>query len=403
MRNMACMWIDIFSKADWINKERVTIYPRIFVTIYALAILIVLALSPTLVDPNGKNIGTDFMTVWSAGKLVQNGTAADVYDYQKHYAVQKEALQWNEGQTVPYYGWLYPPLFLMAAGVLALLPYGWALALWMAATLPAYLAAMRAIMPGRAAMMAALAFPGVFVNLGHGQNGFLTAGLFGGGLLLLEKRPYLAGFLFGLMAYKPQYGVLIPLALLAGGGHWRTILSAAGTVLAMTVASCALFGPETWQAFFDSAKLTQGVVLEQGSAGWERIQSLFSAVRLLGGSIGLAYTLQAIYAAAAAAAVIWIWRSRAGMALKSAALVTATMMITPYFFDYDLVILALPIAWMAATGLRDGFLPWEKTTLLAVWLLPLLSRALAQYLHTPIAPLMVAALLLAILRRARTD
>jgi len=172
------MRIEFFSKADWINKERVTAYPRIFVALYIVAIALVLGLSHNLIALNGKNIGTDFMTVWSAGKLAQEGKAADAYDYQKHYDVQRATLSWKPGQKIPYYGWFYPPLFLMVAAVLAFLPYGWALALWMIATLPAYLAAIRAILPERAALMAALAFPGVFVNLGHGQNGFVTAAFF---------------------------------------------------------------------------------------------------------------------------------------------------------------------------------------------------------------------------------
>jgi alpha-1,2-mannosyltransferase len=393
------MRADIFSKADWINKERVTMYPWIFVALYIVAIVLVLGLSHNLIAPNGKNIGTDFMDVWAAGKMALEGHAADVYDYQKHFDVQRAALPWPPGQRVPYYGWHYPPMFLIVATGLALLPYGWALALWMIATLPAYLATIRAILPGRAALMAALAFPGVFVNLGHGQNGFVTAGLFGGGLLLLEKRPYIAGILFGLLAYKPQFGMLIPLALLAGG-YWRAIISAAFTVLVTAAASYALFGIRTWQAFFGSLKLTRTVVLEQGPTGWEKIQSIFSAVRMSGGSIELAYGIQAVYGALAAGAVIWLWRSRAAQDLKSAALVTASLMVTPYVLDYDLIVLALPIAGLSARGLRHGFLPWEKITLFAVWLLPLLSRALAQYLHIPVAPLVMAMLLLVILRRA---
>jgi len=173
--------------------------------------------------------------------------------------------------------------------------------------------------------------------------------------------------------------------------------------VAEVAASYALFGLQTWQACFHSMKATQSVALEQGAAGWETIQSLFSAVRLLGGGIELAYGLQAVYAIIAAAAVIWVWRSRAGLDLKSAALVTASVMVTPYVLDYDLIVLALPIAWLSARGLRDGFLRWEKITLLAVWLLPLLSRELAQFLHIPVAPLVMAILLLVILRRTRLE
>ena len=74
-------------------------------------------------------------------------------------------------------------------------------------------------------LLLALAFPAVFVNIGHGHNGFLTAALIGAGLLMLDRRPILAGILFGLMAYKPQFGVLIPLVL-AATGRWRAFLAA---------------------------------------------------------------------------------------------------------------------------------------------------------------------------------
>lgn len=397
------MWTEKFSKADWIDKERVTNYPRIFVALYAIAIVLVLALSPNMIYMAGqepKNVGTDFMDVWAAGKLADAGHPAEAYDYKKHYAVQKAALPWPKDTQVPFYAWHYPPMFLIVAAGLAVLPYGWALLLWIAATLPAYLAAIRAILPGREGVMAALAFPGVLVTLGHGQNGFLTAGLFGGGLVLLDRRPWLAGVLFGLMAYKPQFGLLIPLALLVGG-NWRTIVSAGATVIGVAALSYLLFGIETWQAFFDSLKLTRGIILEEGSTGWEKIQSIFSAVRMLGGCVELAYLAQAIYGFAAAGALIWVWLKKPGIELKGAALVTAALMATPYVLDYDLVLLALPSAWLAALGLRKGFLPWEKFILLMVFLLPLLSRMTGQFLHVPLAPVVMAVLLWMIVRRVK--
>ena len=49
----------------------------------------------------------------------------------------------------------------------------------------------------------ALAFPAVLVNIGHGQNGLLTAPLIGGALAVLDRRPIVAGILIGLLAYKP--------------------------------------------------------------------------------------------------------------------------------------------------------------------------------------------------------
>src|SRR5437016_5803425 len=97
--------------------------------------------------------------------------------------------------------WLTPErLRLYPALLLALLPYGLALGVWQLSTLPLYLAGVRGALresgiSGRDVLVAALAFPAVFVNLTHGQNGFLTAGLFAGALLCLETRPWLAGLM----------------------------------------------------------------------------------------------------------------------------------------------------------------------------------------------------------------
>jgi alpha-1,2-mannosyltransferase len=390
------------SEAAWIDRHRAVMYPRIFLTIYAVAIIAVLALSTHMLTPWGKPVGTDFMDVWAAGRLALDHNPAAAYDYKQHFAIQQAALPYKDGQKAPFYGWHYPPMFLTVAALLALFPYGVALALWMIATLPVYLAAVRGIMPGREATTAALGFPGVFVNLGHGQNAFLTAGLLGGGLLLLEKRPVLAGVLFGLMAYKPQFGLLLPLALLAGG-HWRAIFAAAATVIGTAALSWLIFGRETWRAFIGSFTLTQAYVLEQGDTGWEKIQSVFSAVRMLGGGVTLAYAMQGFCTLLVAAVVVWIWRKPGDMALKGAALATATLMATPYALDYDLVVLALPIAWLAAHGIKRGFQPWEKIILLAAWLLPLFARMAGFYLHLPLASLVLAALLTIIARRVMQE
>src|SRR5262249_22159756 len=152
----------------------------------------------------------------------------------------------------PYYGWLYPPLLLLAVTPLALLPYPIALVVWQGASFALYLAVIAAILRrirhaditvARLWLRCAIAFPAVFINLGHGQNGFLTAGLFGAALVALPQRPLLSGVLFGLLAYKPQFGLLIPVALLAAG-QWRTVLAAGITVLALAGAAAIAFGAD---------------------------------------------------------------------------------------------------------------------------------------------------------------
>jgi hypothetical protein len=242
----------------------------------------------------------------------------------------------------------------------------------------------------------------VFINLGHGHNGFLTAALFTGGLLLLAERPIVAGILFGLLAYKPQFGLLIPLVLIAGG-HWRAFVSAAVTVALLALAVTLAFGAEVWSAFLASTSFTRSVVLEQGGTGWHKIQSVFSWVRMWGGPVALAYAAQAALALALAVALGWLWRSRAAFALKAAALLIGTVLATPYSLDYDLMLLAPAIAFLAVDGLSRGFAPWEKTILAALWILPLIARSVAE---AALIPLAVPAMLLTfafVLHRAMTD
>ncbi len=385
--------------ANWFNSQRVTTYPRLIVALYAIIILAALVLSPNFIDPTGKPIGTDFLGFWAAGRMALDGHATEAYDADLHATAAQHALPWKPGQQAPFVPYLYPPTFLMAAAALALLPYGAALALWLTATLPLYLASTRAILPG--ALMAALAFPAVFLNLAHGQTGFLSAGLLGGGLLLLDRRPWTSGILFGLLAYKPQFGVLIPLALLLGG-YWRTIVAAALTIIATVGCSLALWGDGPWRAFIATLQTVGGYGLENSSDGLEKLQSVFAAVRLLGGNVQIAWAFQAAFACIGAAAVVWIWRQSASAAIRGTVLATASLMLTPYLFDYDLVILALSLAWLVSRGLEIGFRPWERALLLATWLLPLLSRLMGKYLHLPLAPLaMLLLLYLALKSHAR--
>jgi len=394
------MQSEFLVRASWLNEQRITGYAWIFLCLYVVATIVWIALSPGWIDPNGKPIGTDFMTVWSAGKLALMGEPAAAYDYARHFEIQRQALPWPSGQEPPYYGWHYPPFFMLFAVPLALLSYGAALTMWTAMTLPVYLAAIRGIVPYRRWLLFALAFPAVFVNLGHGQSGFLTAGLLGLGLLLLDKRPLASGVLFGLLAYKPQLGLLLPLVLIADR-RWQAFISAALTTAALSLLSYAVFGAEAWDAFVASVTLTRTVVLEQGAMGWEKMQSAFAAMRMLGAGIETAYAVQASVSLCVAVAVIWVWRRPVGMPLKGAALVTGTLLATPYVMDYDLTLLALPIAWLAVEALRTQFLNWERIALFAACLLPIVSRGIGS-LGLPIGPIVLLVLLTLIVRRAAT-
>lgn len=387
---------------SWLTSERMTSYALIMLGLAGAAIVIWIALADGLIDSNGKPLGTDFSNVWSAGRMVLEGEAPAAYDPAQHYAKQRASFG---GREVPFYGWHYPPLFLGAAALLALMSYGAALAVWMATTLAAYLSAMRAILrphDGRTTMLVALAFPAVLVNIGHGQNGFLTAALLGGALVLLDRRPLIAGLLIGLLSYKPQFGVLIPLVLMATG-RWHAFGAAALTVLGASGSSYLAFGPEIWVAFFESTSLTRLNVLEAGGTGWQKIQSVFSAARSWGAPVSSAYLMQGACGVISAIGLLWLWRSKAAFALKAAGLAAASLLATPYVLDYDMMALAVALAFFAAHGLANGFHDYEKSLLAAVWLSPLIARSVAEATLVPLGFIAMAGLFALILRRAARD
>jgi Glycosyltransferase family 87 len=237
----------------------------------------------------------------------------------------------------------------------------------------------------------------VLLNLGHGQNGLLTATLFGAGALELKHRPIVAGVLLGALSFKPHLGLMIPLAL-AIWGRWRSFAAATATVLAMAAASLVLFGADAWRGFFANAGLAR-TALEQGLVGFAKMQSLFAAVRLWGGPVPAAYAAQASFAVALAAGLVWLRRRNPASGAEGPALIVAAVAATPFLLDYDLVILAAPLAWMLREGRRTRFLAWEKTVLAAAFVLPLVARLSATDLRLPLAPPVLAALFVLVLRR----
>jgi len=343
-------------------------------------------------DVNGLGIPTDFINVWAAGRLVLDGVPAQAYDWD----IQKQVEVAKLGKDfVGYFAWHYPPPFLFVASLLAQLPYKLAFIGWAVVSFLPFLAVIRAVVGRPFGYLLALAIPMVFINALVGQNGFLTAALIGGTLYLIPIRPVLAGICLGLLTYKPQYGLLFPIALIAAG-HWRVFISAAVTAVVLATASWLAFGIESWLAFFHWMPRFSQAFLTEGQAPWWKMQSIFSLVRYLGGSEPLGWAFQWILTASVAVVMALIWRSRVPYTLKAAALAGGTLLTTPYLFMYDMMVLAIPIAFLVRIGLKTGFRAYELPALGAV------AALIVCYMFTGIptglgATLVVSAL---ILRRA---
>ena len=311
-------------------------------------------------DENGLGIPTDFVNVWSAGRLVLDGHPELAYDWDIQKAVQVAVLgQSYEGN----FAWHYPPPFLFVAAVLAHFPYPVAYAGWAFVSFLPYLAAMRAIVGRWFGFLLAAAFPVVFTNTLVGQNGFLTASLIGGTLVLLPRWPVLSGICLGLLSYKPQYGLLFPLVLIAAA-QWRVFFTAGVVAVLMAMLSWLAFGTESWQAFFHWMPMFNKAFLVEGRAPWGKMQSIFALTRYFGGPESFAWMLQWIMSATVAVVLALLWRSRkVAYPLKAAALAAGTLLVTPYLFLYDEMVLAIAVAFLVRIGLDEGFARHELPAL----------------------------------------
>jgi arabinofuranan 3-O-arabinosyltransferase len=348
-----------------------------------------------LTDGDGRPFGDDFVNYWSAAWLALHGRAGEIYDVHAFHAFEQSVV----GPAISGYHYSYPPVMLLLCAPFALIPYVPALFVWLGASWAAFYRVLKDAMPGRGALLLALAVPAVLVNAVGGQNGAWTAAFLGGGLSLLERRPWLAGVPFGLMVYKPQLAILLPVAL-AAGRKWRTFFATGATAAVLLGTSVLIFGTELWAHYFRNAEVLRRVILESDEVVG-RMVSVFVAVRPLGASVEAAYIIQGVFGLVACAAVALVWFKDAPAGLRYAVLLLGTCLATPYLQDYDLVFGALVVAWLwqQPVEIYSSERALQVTSALFL-LLPLVAAALARFTQLTYGPLFILPLFVLAVRAA---
>jgi len=386
------VWRMGWSKASWAVKVAVALAPLslIFYTIEQRSFL-------RGVLDRGQIFGRDFINYWTGARLLLEGKVDAAY---VHADYARELLRlWGGG--VGLHEFSYPPSLFPFIAWTGALDYGWAIALWSLAGAAILLAAAYPISrkPGLALLI--LLSPAVVVCLDVGQNGLLTAGLLLGGLRLSDRRPLLGGILLGLATFKPQLGLLIPLALIAAG-RWRVIAGAAASALALAGVSVMVAGVEAWRLYFTMEAPFQRLLLEQSTGMFQTMMpSPFMAGRLIGLSLLQSYVFQGIATLACAGLVVWHFRRlrlerRAFAPLDILLLLTCGFVASPYGFNYDMagVSVAILLADLSDRGL--GELAAWRWAVVALWSAPILMVLMPAFLgaspafRLPVGPLLVA-------------
>jgi alpha-1,2-mannosyltransferase len=229
--------------------------------------------------------------------------------------------------------------------------------------------------------------PAVAVTLFFGQNGFLTAALLIGGLANLERRPIVSGLLFGILTFKPQFVLLLPV-LLVMTGRWRAIAAAVATTALLIVATSVWFGFDVWVAYVQKVVPQQHwLLMAAGNHGWPIVSSAFVNARLIGLPADWAWAIQAISSCCALAAIVWTYARRRDPILSRALFVTATFLFSPWMLNYDMVVFGYVVALLRQ---RDDNLYLDHGLALAVWTLPVMMVPFG-FSHFPLAPIVLSA------------
>jgi hypothetical protein len=369
--------VSSIASPDRIGAAR-AINPRL-----TLPMLSILLFSPILLanywpagnglDVVGYPLGRDFINVWVGPRLAFSDQLWTLFDFPAYHG----AIGTEFGQPLPTHNWSYPLFALLAFWPLAQLPYFAALALWTFGLFAIFagvtLSQIERPMRPLAFLLLVLA-PATLINAVGGQNGFLSAALLLGGVLIMDRRPVLAGVLFGLLTFKPHLGLVLPFALLALGA-WRTIVAATATAVMLVAISLAVFGFDPWRAYFEVAGQYQFGQLERFH-GFSMLMmvSVLNAARTFGLSHPTAIAIQIAVAIPVLAIAIWAVRKTADPAPRAFVLVAATMLVTPYAFNYDLPALSAVILWQLSGPQNHG--PGRTIILILAWIAPLAAMYL---------------------------
>lgn len=348
--------------ARWLHEDRIKLWSLPLIALWLYVGLLGATRGPDEVPP-------DFVALWAAGEMVWDGQSDLVYDWDAH-AVASMAQFPGLDVRLP---WIHLPPTLFLAAVFGLMPYPVAFAAWLAVSVFAFSMAAYRIAPNHAVLMGTLA-SGLGLWGGYlGQTGMILAAAGAGVLIFANKRPYLAGLCLAAFVVKPHLALAFPIVMIAQR-RWKVLGTAIAGTLTVAAASVAVFGLDRWSDFMSSSR-RMAEVMDGREAGAFEIQSLYPIARELGASAPAAATLHLGIAAIVVAGLYKAARKAQGdiSPLLGAMTVTATMVLAPRIFVYDMQLLLIGVAFFASLAMKNGFLPFEKISILVLLFLPLLT------------------------------
>jgi alpha-1,2-mannosyltransferase len=331
----------------------------------------------------------DWMAFYVAARLYADHHLDVLYDGL--FMTQRVIADYGHmrGQPLKFLPWVYPPTFLLLLVPFGLLPLVPGYVAFLLVTLAVMIVAVRIYAPeatGRWMFTLALALsPALAANIALGQNALLVSGLFLAAFGLLATQPVLAGVCIGLLSFKPQIGLLIPVALLAAR-QYRAFASAAVVTVLFAALSLAVFGIGPWLGWYEfvigRSELYRLWTIENRLHG----ASIYSSIGAITGSLRLAGAAQIATILVCVGVVYRVYATRIARDAAFAILACASMLSAPHLLSYDMVLLSLGVAAMLRFSEQRqlGFGP--KFACLALASAPLFTI----FADLPVPPLIIA-------------
>jgi hypothetical protein len=356
---------------------------------------------PGIIDRAGNIKFQDFLQFPISARLIASGHADQLYDDQ---VLAREIHATIGRDTSVYLQYFYGPQVALPFIPLASLPFLAQAAIWVALSLLMYFVCIYLILKRCAALrpfralvaICALAYPPLFHFFMRGQLSVVLLVCFTAAYLaFLSERDFLAGVTLGLLAFKPQFLVAIPLILLLAQA-WKAlagVVISAATQLALT---SLYFGRDVMQAYFarllHSASHPGSTELIFSPIQMHSLHSFWELLIPSGPGVWALYVLTSFAVTGIAAS---IWKSSAPLALRFSALMFAAVLVNPHLYIYDLLALApaflLLTDWSLDNPLHSAK-PALDVLLYLAFLLPLFGP-LAHWTHLQLSVVVFAALL----------
>ena len=389
---------------DWIWLRRWLMPAALVASLYGWAVLVSTFIDPGSIGVNHIAPGTDWMVFYGAVRSALAGHLQLIMNGDDFTAYLNHSFAGWLSQPLEFRPWFYPPSFLVL--LLPFAPLG-LVGSYVAFQLVTggFLAA--ALDKGgddaatsRYVIAAVLMSPAASNNMVDGQCAFLVAALMVAGVRLIEARPILAGAVLGLLSFKPQFFLLVPVALVALD-QWRSLIAAACSALALALVSALIFGVDLWIWWVPQA-IANLTSPDPKWVDYGRIwgHSVWACAVLLGLPDRLASLLQLAALGASAMATFVAFRSSLARDKKLSILLAAAVLAAPHSGPYDGVLLVIAVAlWLAGEAKASDRLHWLLG--FGIWLVPLVSPPVVSVAGR-FAPLLTVALIGALLHELRS-